>query len=240
MEGQITTRNVVLGGLVLAALTLCFVYVFYRLEVSQAWAQEDCTEVLTFGPETENQVTNPFNIEGNSFRVSGEARSIDEGDPVFNITPQDEDGTPAAPGVSINNAGPFDENFLAGPGTFTLEIQTFSPAEYEFRVEDCRSTPGGGSADKKGGTTNAKTTPSPPPSPSPSPPPPRPTPSAPRQPTPSAPPQPTPSAPPQPTPAPAPQFKAGGAEDGPVPLMKGGSCPKELPDRRGNGCYAAR
>ena len=99
--------------------------------------------------------------------------------------------------------------------------------------EACEDLPG------EGGTGGGTTTPSPPrPSPSPQPkttpsPSPRPSPSPP-------PPQPTPSPPPQATPAPAPPFKAGGAEGGPVPLMKGGSCPKEFPERRGNACYAAR
>jgi hypothetical protein len=51
-------------------------------------------------------------------------------------------------------------------------------------------------------------------------------------------------APPPPQPAPVPDsgplFKAGGSEDGPVPLMRGDACPKEFPNRRGNACYAAR
>ena len=42
---------------------------------------------------------------------------------------------------------------------------------------------------------------------------------------------------PQPTPAPAPQFKAGGSEAGPVPLMPSGGCPKEFPVKQGNACY---
>ncbi len=232
MEGRLTRRNVVLVGLVLLTLTFGFGYWFYGLGSSEARAQEDCTEVLVFGPETENQITSPFDIEGNSFRVSGEARGLEEEiDPVLNITPQDEDGTPAAPGASINEAGPFDETFLAGPGTFTIEIQTFSQVEYEFTVEDCGSTPGGGPADGKGGST----TPSPSPSPSP---PPTPTP-APAQ---SPPPPPLPAPPPQPAPAPPPDsgtlFKAGGPMTGPVPAMPSGKCPKEFPNKRGEACYA--
>ncbi len=194
-------------------------------------AQEDCTEVLIFGPETENQITSPFDIEGNSFRVYGEARGVEEGiDPVLSITPQDEDGTPAAPGASINEAGSFDETFLAGTGTFTLEIQTFNQVEYEFTVEDCGSTPGGEPADDKGGST----TPSPSPSPSP---PLTPTPA----PAPSPPPPPLPAPAPQPAPAPPPDsgtlFKAGGSMTGPMPLMPNSSCPKEYSVKQGKGCY---
>ena len=49
--------------------------------------------------------------------------------------------------------------------------------------------------------------------------------------------QPPPPQLPQPTPAPAPQFKAGGSEAGPVPLMPSGGCPKEFPVKQGNACY---
>ena len=62
--------------------------------------------------------------------------------------------------------------------------------------------------------------PSPPPPPSPNPSPPNPSP---------------PPAPPPPTPQP---FNAGGPKAGPVPLMAGGSCPKEFPYQRDKACYA--
>lgn len=213
--------QVALVGLVLAATALGLGYWLYGLGDSEVQAQEDCREILVFGPETENQATSPFDIEGNSFRVSGEARSIEEGsDPVFNVTPLDEGGTPAAPGASINTEGPFDENFLAGPGTFTLEIQTCGSAEYEFTVEDCGSTPGDRPDDSKGGST----TPSP--SPSPIPPP------ASKSPSP---------APKTPTPAPQPEggtlMNAGGPTIGPMPMVPNGSCPREFPTVRDSACY---
>jgi outer membrane biosynthesis protein TonB len=98
-----------------------------------------------------------------------------------------------------------------------------------------------------GGTTTPSPSPSPRPSPA-SPPPPSPPPSPQPNPSPSPPPTPPPAPrptpPPQPVPTPPPDsgtlFEAGGSNDGPLPLMKGGSCPKEFPDRRGNACYAAR
>ena len=40
----------------------------------------------------------------------------------------------------------------------------------------------------------------------------------------------------EPTP-PAPLFNAGGPEDGPVPLMASGSCPKEYPYQHDKACY---
>ncbi len=53
-------------------------------------------------------------------------------------------------------------------------------------------------------------------------------------------PPPTPTPPPRPSPPPpaaAPPFKAGGPEDGPVPRMPNGSCPKEFPNERGGACF---
>jgi outer membrane biosynthesis protein TonB len=99
-----------------------------------------------------------------------------------------------------------------------------------------------------GGESTAPTpspSPSPPPNPSPQPTPsPNSNPSPPPTPTPSPPPTPQPTPPPDPVPDASPDlgtlFKAGGSEDGPMPLMKGGSCPKEFPNRRGNACYAVR
>lgn len=84
---------------------------------------------------------------------------------------------------------------------------------------------------RSGGTTS----PGPPPGPSEPPPP-----------GPSEPPPPGPSGPPsgdegpkkpsKPTP-PAPLLNAGGPEDGPVPLMASGSCPKEYPYQHDKACY---
>ena len=85
----------------------------------------------------------------------------------------------------------------------------------------------GAGEETTGGTTNP--TPSPPPPPSPSP--------APRS---TPPPQPVP----QPTPEPLPPedqgelMMAGGPEDGAVPIMRGGGCPKEFPTKRDRVCYA--
>ncbi len=75
----------------------------------------------------------------------------------------------------------------------------------------------GSPAEPKGGSVT------PTPSPQPSPPPP--------------PPQPTPDPPPPPSPQPAPLLNAGGPQDGPVPLMSNGNCPKEFPVKQGQACY---
>lgn len=53
------------------------------------------------------------------------------------------------------------------------------------------------------------------------------------------PPPPRPQPVPQPPPPPpsVPLFKTAGPEDGPVPLMPDGECPKEFPAKRGGACY---
>lgn len=43
--------------------------------VSLVFAQQDeCTEVASFGPDTESLTTESFDIRGDVFRVSGEVR----------------------------------------------------------------------------------------------------------------------------------------------------------------------
>ena len=91
-------------------------------------------------------------------------------------------------------------------------------------------------AGSSGGETTGNTTgptPPPPPSPSPSP-----------QPAPTSQATPPPQPPdPQPTPVPLPPIEqetlmeAGGPEDGPLPTMPDGSCPKEFPVKQGEACY---
>ncbi len=102
------------------------------------------------------------------------------------------------------------------PGRYFLDIITGGGTDYTIRIEECGES---GEARPEEGTKGEpkeqpKTTPPPPPRPTP-PPPPRPTP-----------------------PAPAPPFKSGGAEAGPVPLMKSGECPVEFPIKQGEACYA--
>ena len=81
--------------------------------------------------------------------------------------------------------------------------------------------------DRTTGSTSPSS--SPPPNPSPNPSPPEPSPPNP------SPPEPRPPEPPPPTPQP---FNAGGPKAGPVPLMAGGSCPKEFPYQHDKACYA--
>ena len=172
-----------------------------------AYAQANCTEVLSIGPETENIRTDPFQIQGDTIRLSGKLQSLDEGVfPLLIITPTDESGL-AVDYFQATDNGPFDYNVLVGPGTYTLDIETSGSERYSLKVEDCGSSPGGND-------------PSPSPSPAPS-----------SSPTPSPSPTPIDRGPGQNL------FRSGGPSEGPLPLMANGTCPKEFPVKRGGACY---
>lgn len=238
MEGSLTTRNTVLAGVVLATLALCLGYWLYLFGGTEVQAQADCREVASFGPETENQTTPPFEITGNTFRVSGEVDFLtDTGLPSLIINATEEGGGPGGL-ITVDEEGSFSENVLEGPGDFTLDIETINEIEYTVRVEDCGSSPTGGPAQSKGEQTTQKTQPTPPP--------------APKTKTPATPPK-TPSPAPK-TPSPAPKaptpapddggtlMNAGGPTSGPMPMMPNGGCPREFPEVRfsadGEGaCY---
>ena len=154
------------------------------------------------------------------------------------ITSKNQETGLAADFILGDMAGPFDDNVLAGPGTFILEIEVGTGAnEYTLKVEDCGATPRGGAAGSQaGGSTTQSTTP-PPPSPPPKT---NPPPAPPKSDPPPPPPRPTP--PPRSSPPPSPPgsiFNAGGPEDGPVPVMPSGNCPKEFPMKQGEACYAS-
>ncbi len=60
-----------------------------------AGAQANCTEVLSVPRSTENQITQPFDIKGNSFRLRGEVRNTTNGlFPTLQIFPKSESGLP--------------------------------------------------------------------------------------------------------------------------------------------------
>lgn len=78
------------------------------------------------------------------------------------ITPHYQDTGRATDFILVNDEGPFSDKVLEGPGTFTLEIEVGAGEnEYTLRVEDCGSTPGGGPAQSKGGTTTPSPSPAP-------------------------------------------------------------------------------
>jgi hypothetical protein len=172
---------------------------------------------LSVGPETENLRTDPFQIQGDTIRLSGTVRSTDPGVfPLLQIFPKAESGGPVGDFFQTTDPGRFDHNILAHPGTYSLEIHTGGGEEYSLTVEDCGSSPPGGSA--PAGSPSPVANPSPNPSPSPSP-------------------GPSPSVPPIDSRPPRDLLDAGGPAGGPLPLMADGTCPREFPAKRDGACY---
>ncbi len=204
-------RKVILGvslSLVCTAAALAWLIISMQAE-----AQADCREVQRIAPETTNQRVGPVQINGNSIRVAGEVTADDPNRfsaLTITVEGEGEDGMPVFDAVSITETGPFTENILEGPGSFTFDIESTETVTYTVTISDCGASPPGKAEPERKST-------SPPPPSKITPQPPRPQP---------------------PPPPPAPPFKAGGPEAGPVPLMPNGSCPKEYPDQRGSACHA--
>lgn len=112
---------------------------------------------------TESQITPPFNITGNTFRLSYEAQLIrtEEFESGFLfIDTVDEEGLV----VPFGNLDAFfpgepssdSTNVLEGPGTFTLRIESRN-VEYTVTVEDCVESDGGTTGEPtNGGETTIK------------------------------------------------------------------------------------
>ena len=99
--------------------------------------------VTTFSG-TENQVTAPFDITGDSFRLRYETapNGPDPFLPTVDIEVLDRSGQPIGEGPLIFEGEDGSENILAGPGTFGLEIRA-EEASYTITVEDCGGSTGG-------------------------------------------------------------------------------------------------
>jgi hypothetical protein len=215
MEGRITKRNAAIVGLVLVGGAL----LTWAVMTPEVQAQECPSPRLIDEIEgSGNQQSPPFETTTDLFRVSYEIRAPLEEAPFF-ADVESADESPSIPAASISQQGSGSgETFgNAEPGRYFLNIITGGGTEYTIRIEECGDGEANPKEGKSGeGTTKDQSKVRPAPSKSPPPPPTK-----------------SPPAPPK-----APPFKAGGAEDGPVPLMKGGVCPKEFPERRGNACYA--
>jgi hypothetical protein len=100
--------------------------------------------VTTFSG-TENQVTAPFDITGESFRLRYETapNGPDPFLPTVDIEVLNRNGQPIGEGPLIFDGEDGSENILAGPGTFGLEIRA-EEASYNITVEDCVVAPTGG------------------------------------------------------------------------------------------------
>ena len=226
--GAVTPRNVVVGGLVLATGAL----LMWSIMPSVVQAQECPNPRLIDEIEgSGSQESPPFETTTDSFRVSYDT-TADIPDAPFFLTVEGE-GRIAGGNVSREGSATGETFVSEPPGRYSLNINTTNGMQYTIRIEECgeggEANPGEGKSGEGTALPKTKTSPAPK-TPSPSSKTPSPSPK-----TPSPPPKTPPPSPKAPS---APQFKAGGAEGGPVPLMKGGSCPNEYPERRGNACYA--
>ena len=127
-------------------------------QYSQAQAEqsdEGCSNPLvveTFSGSN-SQITSPFEITGNTFRLTLEAEPVRQGEhaSIFIQSFEETEGNVPFGNLDVNPVeGQVTQtaNVLEGPGTFNLEIEA-NNTRYEITVEDC-----GG----RGGTTGGGTT----------------------------------------------------------------------------------
>lgn len=225
---MVCSRTLALAGVSLSlALAAVLVWALVSGRAGAQTDEEECAVVETFAG-TGQQRTDLFDIRTNSWAVFYGFVDTEQGEPELSLdvtvynergetVPADLEPPDPAEGP---NAGTFDVR--SPPGQYSLNIRPSSPdREYIVEAAECEGGPSDGS-----GETTGSIPPPPPPQPAPPPPPP---------------PQPPPPPPrPQPSPPPsslAPPFKAGGPQDGPVPAMPNGRCPKEFPAKQGEACY---
>jgi hypothetical protein len=220
-DGGLTTRNVALVGLVLAAITLGFIYGFYSLGSTEAQAQRAgiCpnARLIDEFTGTGSQRTETFDTTG-PFRITYDVTSTGEATPnlSLSVTEEERGGVDDA---SQNGEGTGDLLVDEPSGAYFLNITTSGGAAYTVTVEQCE----GGNPSTNPDPSNPKT---------------------PSRKTPSPAPKTRPPAPKTPAPAPKAQpdrgtlMQAGGPTTGPVPIMPNGSCPREFPDMRTGGCYS--
>ncbi len=109
--------------ILLAVAGLVFYTVFLAILATEPSAQADCREVASIGPETTNQRVGPVQIRGDTIRVEGEVTAEDPdrfSALSIDLEGEGEDGLPAFDFVSITETGPFQENILEGPGSYTF------------------------------------------------------------------------------------------------------------------------
>lgn len=148
-----------LSAILLAIAGLVFYTVFLAVLATEPSAQtgggstggdtngvEGCEnpEVVDTFTGSNSQITPPFEITGNTFRLSYEADLIESGEfqtgSLFIDSVDEEDGLSVPFGsldaFSIDGPSNDSTNVLEGPGTFSLEIEARN-VEYTVTVEDC-------------------------------------------------------------------------------------------------------
>ncbi len=116
-------------------------------------AQADCREVASIGPETTNQRVGPVQIRGDTIRVEGEVTAEDPdrfSALSIDLEGEGEDGLPAFDFVSITETGPFQENILEGPGSYTFNIESTEAVTYTVTISDCGESPPGDTSTPQG------------------------------------------------------------------------------------------
>ena len=124
-------------------------------------AGEGCQnpEVVATFTGTENQITEPFEITGETFRLRFETEPVGQNPflPTVEADVLDENGEPIGEGFLVFEGEDGSENILAGPGTYSLEIRA-DEASYDITVEDCVGTTDGTTDGTTTGTTDGATT----------------------------------------------------------------------------------
>jgi hypothetical protein len=123
-------------------------------------SDEGCSNSLvveTFSGSN-SQITSPFEITGNTFRLTLEAEPVRQGEhaSIFIESFEETEGNIPFGNLDVNPVeGQVTQtaNVLEGPGTFNLEIEA-NNTRYEITVEDC----GGRGGTTGGGTTGGGTT----------------------------------------------------------------------------------
>ena len=113
--------------------------------------EEGCTDprtIETFSG-SEDRITDQFEVTGDTFRITYETTVSDPDavDESLDVTVLDEDGA-VIDSFFVSESGSGSETILAGPGTFSLEIEA-GDIDYEITVEDCT-----GDGDDNGGDDN--------------------------------------------------------------------------------------
>jgi hypothetical protein len=232
--------GVLVVAVILAGLALRLAWGLHGSEAFgfgfEAWAQEEGEEscqdarlVREFDGRGD-QLTDTFDTDAGSFRVTQDLRGNGNPDPYLNTVVLDDDGSPA--GDAFQSGEGTRETFIDGsPGSYYLDIDTTGDVDYTVTVEQCEGDDPETGGQDRSSTGQAR-------------------PLAQRSPISDGPQGKGPGplgGPPNTSPPDGPPIdeddgpdellKAGGPEEGPVPAMPDGECPPEFPTKQDGACY---
>lgn len=232
--------GVLVVAVILAGLALRLAWGLHGSEAFgfgfEAWAQEEGEEscqdarlVREFDGRGD-QLTDTFDTDAGSFRVTQDLRGNGNPDPYLNTLVLDDDGSPA--GDAFQSGEGTRETFIDGsPGSYYLDIDTTGDVDYTVTVEQCEGDDAETGGQDRSSIGQAR-------------------PLAQRSPISDGPQGKGPGplgGPPNTSPPDGPPIdeddgpdellKAGGPEEGPVPTMPDGECPPEFPTKQDGACY---